>query len=149
MPLPATVLTALRRQQLVDLARAYEIAIPEGATKRQMLPSLITAEQQGVFKRAPKHPWYLQKAARTSDMPYVDIGENPEMAEAVAAPVIERSRPGGYAGPLDPTAPRLTRTGRKESDYHRKLRLLKERGVKAFGLSKQAMNELAAEHGIV
>lgn len=151
MPLPTTVLTALRRQQLVDVARAYEINIPAGGTKRQILPSLITAEQQGVFKRPPKNPWYLQKAGRTSDMPYVDIGENPELpvtitTEMKSEPVVTSSPPVQAA---DPNVPRRTRTGRTETDYHRKQRLLKGQGVNAFGWTKQAVNEAAAEHGIV
>lgn len=155
MPLPATLLTGLRRQQLVDLARAYEVDIPAGATKRQMLPSMITAEQQGVFKRQPKHPFYLHKAGRTSDMPYIPLPENPEFEEA--SPVVEQPRQGGVKDPYeetrsrrdaDPNAPRLTRTGRKESDYHRKQRLLKAKGINAFGWSKQAVNDEAAKNGI-
>lgn len=157
MPLPATLLTGLRRQQLVDLARAYEIEIPAGATKQQMLPSLITAEQQGVFRQQAKHPYYLQKAHQTSDMPYIPLPENPELA--VAAPVAEvvpapatPAPPVARVQPTDPNAPRFTRTGRIESDYHRKCRLLRAKGLPredTFGQTKAEIERLAAEHGIV
>lgn len=151
IPLPEAKVTALRRQQLVDLARAFDIEIPPGATKNQMLPSLINAEQQGVFLGQAKNPWYLQKAGRTSDIRYVDIGENPELAvtitmELESKPVVTSSPP---VQAVDPNAPRRTRTGRTETDYHRKQRLLKGQGVNAFGWTKQAVNEAAAEHGIV
>ena len=142
--MPQTPLTGLRRQQLVDLARAYEIPIPPGATKKEMLPVMIAAEQRNVFKSEPKHPWYLQKAVRTTDTPYIPLPENPEIAAAPAAD----GAPQTQAQPVDPAAPRLTRTGRKESDYHRKQRILKERGIKTFGLPKAEMDRLAEEHGI-
>lgn len=152
----------MRRQQLVDLARAFEIDIPAGGTKDQILPPMITAEQQGVFSRPPKHPYYLQKAHQTSDIPYRPLPPNPELE--VAAPVAERVPTAPVAPPVedlpktatdpatDPNAPRRTRTGRIESDYHRKQRLLREKGLPhedIFGQSKQEIERLAAEHGVV
>lgn len=140
-PLPYTKLMACRRQQLVDLARAFDIPIPNGATKDQILPTMITAEQQGIFRTPPKNPYYFHKAHRTSDMPAVPQPENPELAVATAVPPV-----------VDPPLqkpPILSRAKRPENDYRRKQRLLKEAGVQgAFGITKQAMDELAAEHGI-
>lgn len=36
----------------------------------EILPALQAAEQQGVFKRAAAHPYYLKKAAYNPDRPY-------------------------------------------------------------------------------
>lgn len=131
---PTTPLMALRRQQLADLARAYGITIPPNATKNEMLPSLITAEQQGIFKRPPLHPWYLQKAMRNSDDPVYPIPENPEIVQA----------PGDGGSASEPVLKK-----RKESGYHRKMRLLKEIGVEVpWACPKDEMERLAAEHGI-
>jgi hypothetical protein len=96
---------------------------------------MIAAEQRGIFKQQPKNPWYLKKAHRTSDIPYVDIGDNPEIMAVKTA----------SAGKTQ-DMPRLGR--RKESDYHRKQKALKDIGINAFGMTKQAVDELAAENGI-
>ena len=125
-PLPYTKLTALRRRQLVDLARAFEIPIPSGATKDEMLPVMIAAEQRGIFRTNPKHPWWLQKADHTSDMPSVYLPPNPDIEQ----PVVKAEKK------------------KKESDYHRKQRLLKQMGVDTWALPKAEMDRLAEEHGI-
>jgi hypothetical protein len=48
--LPDTPLQRLRLRQLRDLAKAFNIDIDQEATKAQILPALIAAEQRGVFK---------------------------------------------------------------------------------------------------
>ena len=52
---------------------------PDG-TKVEILPALIAAEQQGVFKGAAVHPYYLKKAAYNTDRPYenTDWGTPPK-----------------------------------------------------------------------
>ena len=81
VPMDPTVLTRLRRQGLHDLAKAYEIPVKEDGTKLEILPALIAAEQQGVFKRSAIHPYYLKKAAYNSDRPYenTDWGNPPKI----------------------------------------------------------------------
>ena len=136
-PLPATALTALRRQQLTDLARAFEIEIPDNATKKEMLYPLQAAEQQGVFKTQPKHPWYLLRANRNPDDPYVPLPPNPDDPVAAPEPVSEPA-------PVKRMLPK-----RAEGSYRRRQRLLKAKGVKgAYGITAQAMQEMAEEHGI-
>lgn len=48
--LPDTPLVRLRLRQLHDLADAFDIRIDKTLTKNQILPSMIAAEQRGVFK---------------------------------------------------------------------------------------------------
>jgi hypothetical protein len=55
---------------LHDLAKAYEIPVKPDGTKMEILPALQAAEQEGVFKRAAVHPYYLRKAAYNPDRPF-------------------------------------------------------------------------------
>ena len=50
-------------------------------TKLEILPALIAAEQQGVFKRPAIHPYYLKKAGFNPDRPYenTDWGNPPKV----------------------------------------------------------------------
>ena len=49
-------------------------------TKSEILPALIAAEQQGIFKRGAVIPYFLKKAAWTSDRPFdnTDWGSAPK-----------------------------------------------------------------------
>ena len=66
-----TKLHALRLRQLQDLAKAYEIALPTEATKTQILPFMIAAEQSGVFRSQPKHMSHYLRAQMNHDYPMV------------------------------------------------------------------------------
>ena len=57
----------LRRQQLVDLAQAYKIPINPEATKSQILPHMVAAEQQGRFLQPALDQEALQKALLNPD----------------------------------------------------------------------------------
>lgn len=48
--MPETPLARLRLRQLRDLAAAFNIPISKTAVKNDILPALIAAERQGVFK---------------------------------------------------------------------------------------------------
>lgn len=48
--LPDTPLQRMRLRQLRDLAAAFNIEIDQTATKNDILPALIAAERQGVFR---------------------------------------------------------------------------------------------------
>ena len=67
-----SVLPTLRRQQLADLAVAYNVPVNVSGTKAEILPALIEAEKAGVFRQPPKRPEYLVKAQRNPDEPPVD-----------------------------------------------------------------------------
>ena len=69
MPQAPSPLKKMRRQQLHDIARAWEIPVENGGTKPAILPALMAAERNGVFKFPPKHPEYARKASRNSDEP--------------------------------------------------------------------------------
>ena len=57
----------MRRQQLHDLAQAYEVPVDKGGTTSAILPDLLAAQKAGVFKQHPKHPEFIEKAVRNSD----------------------------------------------------------------------------------
>lgn len=63
----SSIAPRLRLQQLVDIARAYEVHIVRNSTKKQVLPIIIAAEEQGVFNGPPKNPWYFEKAKYNAD----------------------------------------------------------------------------------
>ena len=69
MPQAPSPLKKMRRQQLHDIARAWEIPVELDGTKPDILPALMAAERSGVFKHPPKHPEYARKAMRNSDEP--------------------------------------------------------------------------------
>lgn len=62
----------MRRQQLVDLAKAYDLPnIPIDGTKEEMLIGLVAAEQAGVFRKPPVYPAHFACAMRSSDDPVI------------------------------------------------------------------------------
>ncbi len=69
MPQAPSPLKKMRRQQLHDIARAWEIPVELDGTKPNILPALMAAERSGVFKHPPKHPEFARRAARNSDEP--------------------------------------------------------------------------------
>ena len=66
---PPTPLKRMRRQQLHDLARAWDIPVENGGTKDKILPILMAAEETGTFRLPPKNPEFARKAMRNSDEP--------------------------------------------------------------------------------
>ncbi len=62
----------MRRQQLTDLARAYDLKdIQVDGTKEEMLIGLVAAEQAGTFRKPPVYPAYFACAMRSSDDPVI------------------------------------------------------------------------------
>lgn len=66
-PVFNTKLNALRLRQLYDLAKAFEIPYPDGATKEQMLPIMVSAEQTGIFRTKPKNYYHFVHAKLNHD----------------------------------------------------------------------------------
>lgn len=66
-PVFNTKLNALRLRQLYDLAKAFEIPYPDGATKDQMLPIMVSAEQAGIFRTKPKNYYHFVHAKLNHD----------------------------------------------------------------------------------
>ena len=62
-----TPLHRMRRQQLNNLARAWEIPLENAESKDDMLVPLTAAQKAGVFKTPPKHPEFYEKAMKDSD----------------------------------------------------------------------------------
>ena len=62
-----TPLHRMRRQQLHDLAKAFEIPVENGGTANEILVPLLAAEKEGVFKLPPKHPEFYERAMKDSD----------------------------------------------------------------------------------
>lgn len=67
-------LNQMRRQQLHDLARAYDVPVELGGASSVILPDMLSAQKSGVFNARPKHPEYARKAMRNSDQPGDDQG---------------------------------------------------------------------------
>jgi hypothetical protein len=65
-------LLKLRRQQLIDLAKAFDIDVPQDATAPELREHLRKHEEQGAFRQPPKRPEYYVKASRSPDDPPVD-----------------------------------------------------------------------------
>ena len=70
VPMVPTALTQLRREQLHNLAKAWEIPVKQDGTKPEIMPALVAAEANGVFKTAAIHPYYLRQAAFNPDRPH-------------------------------------------------------------------------------
>ena len=68
-PMNHTPLDRMRRQQLHDVARAWEIPVELDGTKKDILPMLKAAEGRGVFRQPPIHPEFAKRALRNSDDP--------------------------------------------------------------------------------
>lgn len=62
-----TPLHRMRRQQLHYLAKAFDIAVENGGTTKDILVTLLAAESEGAFKLPPKHPEFYEKAMMDSD----------------------------------------------------------------------------------
>lgn len=96
-PLPAalpgetitiTVLHRYRLRQLQDLAQAYGIELPEGATKSEILPILATHEAGGRFREPPKSRYHLIHAELNHDEklpPHQRAEREKRLAEAFEA----------------------------------------------------------------
>lgn len=67
LPQARTPLNQMRRQQLHDLARAYDLSLGDTDTKEYMMPSMKAAQKSGLFNRPPKHPEFARKAMQHSD----------------------------------------------------------------------------------
>ena len=128
-----TVLTQMRRQQLHDLAKAFRVQVPADGTKDQILPSLVAAEQQGVFRQQPIDPYYFHKAQRDADrlepMPpgLEPLDARPGQPAATTSPpaVVE------VTGPVQAPVPSIG-----------ELRAAcKARGINSFGKGKAALME--------
>ena len=104
MPQAASAVQKMRPQQLHDIARAWEIPVENGGTKPDILPALMAAERNGVFKSPPKHPEYARRASRNSDEPpLAPLVESPnyrgmalaELSRACVSKGIDTHRRGG------------------------------------------------------
>lgn len=82
-----TPLHQMRRQQLHDVAMAWEIPVENGGTKQDILPMLLAAERNGKFKEPAVHPEYARKAMRNSDDP------KPEQVKPGTMAPVDRGMP--------------------------------------------------------
>lgn len=120
----------LRRQQLIDLAAAWNLEIAENAAKHVILIKMQEAEGQGVFLTPCPNPQLLAKAGRKADNRPLDraaqAGKTPEEVER-----LDRLRTGGIL--------------RKEEDGPGTMKALRElakaKGINTFGKSKPWIQE--------
>ena len=67
VPWNSATLPKLRRVQLVNLAKAFDIKVNPDATKNELLVMLVAAEQMGAFRKPVVDPYYYARASVTPD----------------------------------------------------------------------------------
>lgn len=126
-PMPSrSKLTQLSRQQLRDLARAYEIEVPKDGTKDQMLPAMINAEQSGIFRGPVKSEYHLMKAARDRDS---------SRGIPMTLPDPDLIEDTGLYRPASEMGDKQIRA------------ILKDAGINTFGMGRKQMEELVESGG--
>lgn len=112
----------MRRQQLHDLARAYQISVPPDGTKEEILPSLVSAERAGVFRTRRPDPYWFAKAQRDPDRPE-------PMQSGLQPPEAREQPPASAAHHMD--APPASMAELRAA--------CKAAGINSFGKSKEAL----------
>jgi hypothetical protein len=124
---PAPAQHGMRRQQLVHLAAAYDLPIDRDATKDQILRQMVTAEEQGVFRKRPLYQSQYLMAMRDPDRK-LSFVEQSEFDEALLA-AEKRERLDGKFIPA----------GKKNSPYYQYQEALRQRGIDPKGMDIHAM----------
>src|SRR5262249_46480453 len=127
----------LRLEQLKNLARAYELDIDFDATKLEILPVFVAAENRGVFEQSPKNLYYFERAKWNSDQ----IREARDKGRKDILPLAK------WHGPLPESemtpAARKAAKAAKTDDGMTDLRAeAKALGIKSFGVGKDALARL-------
>jgi hypothetical protein len=65
--MPKSPLNALTREQLSDIAVAFDLDCNRDGTKEEIMPAILQAEASGRFQRPPKDPYRLTKASKNAD----------------------------------------------------------------------------------
>lgn len=65
--MPKSPLQALTRDQLSDIAVAFDLDCDRDGTKEEIMPAILQAEASGRFQRPPKDPYRLTKASKNAD----------------------------------------------------------------------------------
>ena len=66
---PPSVLHTMRREQLVNLARAFDVLdkVPRDGTKPELLEAMLPMERAGIFRQSCEDPLALWYASKTAD----------------------------------------------------------------------------------
>jgi hypothetical protein len=129
VPIEQSDLSTLRKQQLVHLARAYDVAIPVDAPKTMILPLMQTAQMMGQLQGKPKRPYYYQRAHYTTDYPMPEDAPAWTNTEAV------------YGAPQ---APKRGIDVAAHSDFRSLQKACKDAGIKCFGMTEEDMRDALA-----
>lgn len=92
----------LRRRQLQDLARAYAIAVPDGATKEQLVRFMTQAEENGAFRSKPKSKYHLLHAELDHDLYLQGATAQEQERIRMALPELEADERPVYTPPPPP-----------------------------------------------
>lgn len=125
-------LNALRRNQLIHLAMAFDIQVDHSAAKSELLHSMIRAEQQGKFRSKPVSNYYLLLAGKDTDVRLPQHEQDAFEAALEKAAEDEEIYAVGRKGPYKPEYPQDGRT----------LAVLQSEAV-ALGLNPHAKNAAA------
>ena len=137
MPWDSAVLPKLRRSQLVWLAKAYAVKIDPDATKDRILPILIAAEQQGVFRGRIADQYAFARASLTPDDPPLGHWTGPQSIDDAAPakhsvnPVEQKARAAQVRG---------------ISGFHFLQQECKGRGINCAGRNSEWMRDAIRSH---
>ena len=151
--IPATKLHGLRLRQLQDLAKAYGIDLPEGATKNEILPIMATHERAGAFRQPPQSRYHHLHAELNHDEkidPRVKSEREQRIAQAAAA---EFSKPKAEAAKEPAKEPVVEKIDLSERArkydlfaYPDLQKMCKDYGINCVGKSKAWIQQaIAAE----
>lgn len=124
---PPSVLDSMRRSQLVQLARAFDVVdkIPVDGTKQDILEAMRPLERAGVFRQTCEDPLALWFASKTPDE-LIDM------------------RTKGLPFPTREQLPLRTQKPMTEmAKLHEKAKAL---GIKSFGLKKHEVEAEIMQH---
>ena len=65
--MPRSPLNALTREQLSDIAVAFDLDCNRDGTKEEIMPAILQAEASGRFQKPAKDPYRLTKASKNAD----------------------------------------------------------------------------------
>jgi hypothetical protein len=117
----------LRRQQILDLARAYDVEVPD-VPKPLLLNLLETARTMGRLSGKPKRPYYYMRSYHNADNPVPpDSEEWHDVDELYGAP-----------------SPKRQDVASQDSDFRGLQRACREAGIKSWGMSVPEMREALA-----
>lgn len=145
-------LVKLRKQQLLDLARAYEIPVEFSLSKSKILRIMEAEEDRGTFLRPPKNDYYFQKARFTADQVRDARSNGGYTKEGIPVTFLfPWTGPNPDPAPAKPTASEVRKVlNEKQAQRSSRISMLRQeckaRGLNSFGKKADVLAQMIAEH---